>query len=254
MRTSAIDGNALKTLIKRQQVATLDELKEALGTKAQATVFRKLGEFGYRTSYSHGGRYYSLDDIIHFNSEGLWSFGAIWFSRYGTLLATLEHIIENSESGFYSTELKARLHVEVKTSLLHLFNKGRVERKKIQGHYLYCSVDAVVCRRQVAQRQATRAVDGTRAIVMGTDWVSDEIKAAIILFVSILDEKQRRLFAGLESLQFGHGGDGWIAQLLGLNPHTVSKGRRQLLERDILLHGIREKGAGRPEVKKTSLK
>ncbi|VAW90315.1 hypothetical protein MNBD_GAMMA18-268, partial [hydrothermal vent metagenome] len=28
-------------------------------------------------------------------------------------------------------------------------------------------------------------------------------------------------------------GDGWIAELLGLDPHTVSKGRRQLLERDV---------------------
>jgi len=43
------------------------------------------------------------------------------------------------------------------------------------------------------------------------------------LFVSLLDEKQRRLFAGLESLQFGHGGDSWIADLLGLDPRLVKK-------------------------------
>jgi hypothetical protein len=86
---------------------------------------------------------------------------------------------------------------------------------------------------------------------MGKDGVSDEIKAAIILFVSLLDEKQRRLFAGLESLQLGHGGDRWIADLLGFDPHTVAKGRRQILERDILLEGVRVEGAGRPGVKKT---
>ncbi len=105
---------------------------------------------------------------------------------------------------------------------------------------------------QIANREANNASHGTRAIIMGHDWVSDEIKAAIILFVSLLDEKQRRLFAGLESLQFGYGGDNWIAQLLSLDAHTVAKGRRQLIERDILSAGIRGSGAGRPEVKKNA--
>lgn len=36
-----------------------------------------------------------------------------------------------------------------------------------------------------------------------TEALSDEVKAALILFVSILDERQRRLFAGLESLKLG---------------------------------------------------
>lgn len=251
MRTTKVDVNALQSLLKQQKIATLGELKVALGTEAQATVFRKLSELGYRTSYSHSGHYYALNAVIRFNSQGLWSFDAVRFSRYGTLLATLENIIVNSEDGYFSAELKEHLYVEVKTPLLKLFNNSRVTRKKIQGQYLYCSVDPDICRRQILNRQAKSAYDGTRSIIMGDDWVSDEVKAAIIIFVSILDEKQRRLFAGLESLQFGHGGDNWIADLLCLDPHTVSKGRRQLLERDIMLQGIREKGAGRPEVKKT---
>ena len=251
MKTAKIDSIAIRTLLKRQKTATLDELKVALGTPAPATVFRKLGELGYRTSYSHGGRYYTLDEIIRFNTEGLWSHDCVWFSHYGTLLGTLEGFINRAEAGCYSGELKERLHVEVNTSLLKLFNQGRVAREKVLGLYLYCSADPVVHQRQVANRQARSASEGTRAIVMGQDWVSDEIKAAIILFVSLLDEKQRRLFAGLESLQFGHGGDSWIADLLGLDPHTVGKGRRQILERDILLEGVRAEGAGRPGVKKT---
>jgi hypothetical protein len=104
----------------------------------------------------------------------------------------------------------------------------------------------------MAKRQASMAGQSTRAVVMGDHWVDAEIKAAIILFVSLLDEKQRRLFAGLESMQFGHGGDKWIAELLSFDPHTVAKGRRQLLARDIQFEGVRASGAGRPEVKKTA--
>jgi hypothetical protein len=66
-------------------------------------------------------------------------------------------------------------------------------------------------QRQIAQRQANNVSLGARAIVMGADWVSDEINAGIVLFVSLLDENQRRLFAELEAIQFGHRGDSRVA-------------------------------------------
>ena len=48
----------------------------------------------------------------------------------------------------------------------------------------------------------------------------DQLRAAIVLFASLLDERQRRLYAGLESLKCGWGGDARIAGLLGIDPGT----------------------------------
>jgi len=250
MRTTKIDSQAVRKLLKRQSVATFAELKVVLGTTAPMTVFRKLRELGYKTSYSHGGRYYTLDEIARFDAIGLWEHQSIYFSRFGTLLATLAHLVERSEDGYFAHELTELVHVETKTALLKLYNQDRLSRERLSGLYLYCSPDPSARDRQVEARQSWNVVDSTRAIVTGTDWVSDEIKAAIVLFVSILDEKERRLFAGLESLQFGRGGDTWIADLLGLDSHTVAKGRRQLLEREILMERIRAPGAGRPKKKR----
>jgi hypothetical protein len=252
MKPATMSGNAIKTLLKQKKIAAMEELKSALGTRAPVTVFRKLKELGYVTSYSHGSRYYTLENIARFNQQGLWSFNSVGFSIYGTLLNTLVNFIDGSEDGFFSEELNTLLNVNVRPSLLKLYKQSRITREKHLGLYLYCATDAAIKKRQIATRQASNVSQGTRGIVMGGDWVSDEIKAAIILFVSLLDEKQRRLFAGLESLQFGHGGDHWIAQLLGIDPHTVSKGRRQLLERDIQWQGIRASGAGRHDVKKNT--
>jgi len=53
----------------------------------------------------------------------------------------------------------------------------------------------------------------------------DELKAAILLFYGLLDEQQRRLFAGLESIRLGHGGDTLLGDFLGLDVHTVARGR-----------------------------
>jgi len=42
------------------------------------------------------------------------------------------------------------------------------------------------------------------------------------------DEQQRRLFAGLESIRVGHGGDTLLGDFLGLDAHTVCSWRQQL--------------------------
>ena len=78
----------------------------------------------------------------------------------------------------------------------------------------------------------------------------DGREAAIILFYSLLDEQQRRLYAGLESMKLGHAGDSVLAEFLGLDPHTIARGRRQLLDRDIEVGRTRQPGAGRKAVGK----
>ena len=71
-----------------------------------------------------------------------------------------------------------------------------------------------------------------------------------MLFASLLDERQRRLFAGLEALKCGWGGDRRIARLLGIDPSTVAAGRRQLVERDVEVDRVRRAGGGRRPTEK----
>ena len=67
----------------------------------------------------------------------------------------------------------------------------------------------------------------------------------------MLDERQRRMYAGLESLKLGYGGDTHIASLLGMDPHTVARGRKELISGKLSDDRIREKGGGRlPKEKK----
>jgi len=76
------------------------------------------------------------------------------------------------------------------------------------------------------------------------------VKATIVLFLGYLDEKQRRLFAGLESIKLGRGSDLLVAELLGLDPATVAKGRLELLEDSFDPGRIRKAGGGRKAVEK----
>jgi hypothetical protein len=47
----------LRTLLRHDKIATLPDLKRALGTDVDLTVFRQLKELDYVTIYSHGGRF-----------------------------------------------------------------------------------------------------------------------------------------------------------------------------------------------------
>ena len=78
------------------------------------------------------------------------------------------------------------------------------------------------------------------------------MKAAIILFYSLLDERQRRLYAGLEAHKVGYGGDHKMAEFLGLDVHTVARGRRELLGGEVARQRVRQAGGGRKAAEKKS--
>ena len=58
MRPPIFDVATLARLFHDKTVATMEEMKAALGTRVDMTVFRKLRQLGYHSSYSDGGRFY----------------------------------------------------------------------------------------------------------------------------------------------------------------------------------------------------
>ena len=244
MRPTVFSADLLLRFLRRNRIATLPQLKQLLGTEADITVFRKLKELSYRTSYSHRGSFYTLDEIAAFDERGLWSFDSVWFSRHGTLVATAEVCVTQSPAGYFASELEDILHVPVKEPLLRLIGQDRIARQTVSGLYLYCAGDRRTRQQQLQARQVL--LEQAAAASAGPE--SDQLLAAIVLFASVLDERQRRLYAGLESLQLG--GDRQIADLLHLDPHTVAKGRRQLLAQDVVADRIRSIGGGRKPMEK----
>jgi len=111
MRVESFHADDLAKALRHSKIATMPELKRALGTEVDVTVFRKLKQLAYRTSYSHRGAWYTLDETAHFGQDGLWTFQSVWFSRWGTLLDTVEAFVGNSAAGCFVEELDNRLHV-----------------------------------------------------------------------------------------------------------------------------------------------
>jgi len=251
MNTTRYHLKALQKFLDHHKIATLDQVKTALGDPARCTVFRKLKELEYLSSYSHRGKYYTLRSIARFNTQGLWHWRSVWFSRFGNLLDTAEAFVQGSEAGYTATELKDVLHVKTKHALTQLTRSGRLQREQFNSVYVYLSRERHVAKRQGKARKIHLQRSSASLIVVNPDLAAEEAKATILLFCSMLDERQRRLYAGLESLKLGHGGDAHIASLLGMDPHTVARGRRELISGDLSHDRVRAAGGGRvPQEKK----
>ena len=57
-----------------------------------------------------------------------------------------------------------------------------------------------------------------------------EIEQTMKKYYATLSEKDRRRYAAVEALKLGHGGQGYIAKVLGCSEKTVSRGLEELAE------------------------
>ena len=245
MRIERYHSNDLKMLILKNKMSSMIEMKEVMGTKVDATIFRKLQELNYLRSYSHRGKYYTIPEVAGFDAKGLWSCRDVHFSKQGSLLNAIVYHVDRNVGGYFEYEIESLLHVTVRAAVLKLLKEDKISRQKMAGRYLYCSSRRRNRNRQYNDRKKDQIIKDSALEPMSSEVMFQEGKTLVKLFLNLLDEKQRRLFAGLESIKLGHGGDKKIAHLFGLDMHTVAKGRRELCDGEIETDRVRRVGGGR---------
>jgi hypothetical protein len=247
MRPEEYNTSRLVEWIEKERILTLDRVATALGRPSRVTVFRKLAQLGGRASYSHRGGYHTLDRIADYDDNGLWSFRGVRFSRHGTLLRTMVYVVEHSAQGYFASELEALLQVRVHNALAHLHGANELGREQLGSQYLYVSV-AGGQHQLEKRREAVREAHERRSTDLQE--LPEEIGESMRWLLSVLNEKQRRLYLGLESMRLGYGGDVTISRITGVNVKTIAQGRQQLQARDVTAERIREAGGGRPSLQK----
>ncbi|HEV2084978.1 MAG TPA: hypothetical protein VGR09_07840, partial [Gemmatimonadales bacterium] len=129
-----------------------------LGTRSPTTLFRRLGEIEYLTSFTHARRFYTLPHIPSFDAFGLWFYQGIGFSRHGTLKATLPALVSASDLGLFYREFKPIVHIPVYPTLLTLTAEKLLMREYIPGRgLLYLSADEATAKTQLENRRLALA-------------------------------------------------------------------------------------------------
>jgi len=174
---------SLRNYFKKNKTATMNQLMPLLKTKNRMSVFRRLCDLDYISSFSAAGKYYTLKNIPLFNTEGIWIFNNIGFSRYGNLKETLIQFIGKSETGKTHHEIKKELGINLREALHHalfdLVNLNKISRitvSDIQG-YLYISTNQIIAKKQIACRNEFKIFFKEKEY---SDWIIIQILASII--------------------------------------------------------------------------
>lgn len=172
-------AKALDKLFRRRPVVDLETLCRSLKTQSRMSVFRRLCEFDYLSSYTHAGRYYTLAEIPRFNDEGLWLYRDIGFSRAGTLKNTVAQLVEIGDAGRTHRELEQLVRVRVHNTLLGLVREERITRQRLEWMYLYVSGEAERASHQVAARRDLLASRKEKAIPLTSSTIIEVLVEVI---------------------------------------------------------------------------
>lgn len=164
---------ALRAHFHRHSAATLEDLRRILRTPSRMSVFRRLRELGYLSSYTHNGRYYTLAGVPDFDENGLWFHRGIGFSQVGTLKETAAQLVEGSSAGHTHLELESLVRTRMQNTLFELFRGGRLWRERLGRPYLYLSIEVVRRERQLDQRRALMAVSTEEAVSIPVEVIID---------------------------------------------------------------------------------
>jgi hypothetical protein len=153
MRTKEEAITLMQALVRRRRVVEQDALCAVLGTQSPMTVYRRLKEVGYHSSFSHRGRYYTLTGVPKFDDRGLWFHRDIGFSQAGTLKETVARQVDAAPEGQTHAELQYLLRVRVHNTLHELVHEGRIGQALWQRLSLYLSARSQRAAEQLAGRQ-----------------------------------------------------------------------------------------------------
>lgn len=173
----------LENAFGRKDVLRLGELRRALQVRSRTTVFFVLKSAGYYTSYSHAGRYYTLNHIPKFNDEGLWSSGQIRFSKHGTLRATLILLVCKAPAGRTHEELEMILGLRVHDTLLSLVEAHALKRESLQSVYVYLDPDP---KRATSQSEARRHQTGALQKAVKAELPATDADLTIGILVAVI--------------------------------------------------------------------
>lgn len=247
MRPEKYHVNAVLDAFRNHLVLSRDSIASILGTESKMTIFRKLKPLDYCTSYSHCGRFYALKELIPFDEHGLWSQETIHFSRAGSLMRTIPLLVEQSQQGYFAAELRHLLEVKVQDALVKLCHEDRLRRQQVGGDYLYLFPSL----HQDQLRRREQRINETQSDMQQQYGIAPEVVKHMRCLLAILNEKQRRLYLGFESIRMGDGGDATLSRMCGVNVKTIARGRHELIQGDVSTERIRAVGAGRPALKKS---
>jgi len=135
---------------QRIKVVTIEQLVDILESSV-ITARRYLKRWEAYTSVNKNGRYYTLPGIPQFDTNGIWRYQTILFSRYGNLKQTIIQLVRRSEVGLRARQIAQIVEIPSNSSIFsQLQYVSGIRREKHEGHFVYFSDDYETYQKQTS--------------------------------------------------------------------------------------------------------
>ncbi len=124
--------------IQTKKAVTIDELSPHV-PHCVKTIRRDIKELNAITSYTHRGKYITLQNIPIFDENGIWFYKNIGFTKYRSSLDLIVNLINNSEKRITKAELEDIMKIQISKQIQILLKQNRLNRIKLGAKYCYLS-------------------------------------------------------------------------------------------------------------------
>jgi hypothetical protein len=152
MSNKANDSLLVKSFNEKQPIQTIDKMLIICGC-SERTIRRKIKANNIICSYNNNSLFYTLPSLAKFNQYGIWHHSEASFSRWGNLYETIVQLIDRSEKGFTSGELKSILKLRIYDALRVLCQKNRIPKVEIKSQNAYFSAYTGINQQQIRRRK-----------------------------------------------------------------------------------------------------
>jgi len=135
-------------LFHKEKCLTIKDLSRVL-EYSDRSVQRLLKKLGYYSSFTHNGKWYTLENIPEFDENGLWFYQGIGFSKWRNLTTTILYLVENSVKGLTASNLSSILSSSCPPILNKIYKACKINRVKTSRGFIYISMNSATKKRQL---------------------------------------------------------------------------------------------------------
>lgn len=151
-----IENPQIKTafnIFRKKKVLSSEQLTTIMKCST-ANLRLKLKKWKVHTSYNFRGKYYCLPEIPSFDSNGLWRYKGIYFSKSGTLKKTVVYLVCLSVAGLSGEDIGNIVKLSPRSFLHHLHDTPGMKREKHKRRFIYFSDNNDTYNKQVSRRRS----------------------------------------------------------------------------------------------------
>ena len=201
MNKANIKNSQLLQLFKQEKCQTMEDICQLLNHSGRSTQ-RLLNKIGYYSSFTHNGKWYTLQSIPEFDENGLWFYRDIGFSKRRNLTATILYLIENSVKGLTAGELIKILSKSCPPVLNRIYKANKINRVKTSHGFAYISLDSAIRDRQLGnldQADVIPSLSDADTIIILVEFIRNPNQTVKELVLRL--KQKRGSFCGVDTIK-----------------------------------------------------